>query len=95
MLRIIRSLLIVLVIVGGLAMHLRNDQPVLFDYYLGNAEVPLSLLLIFTLIAGAILGGLACMPRILRIRKEKRALLARIRVIEKELDNLRVIPARN
>lgn len=95
MLRIIRLLFVILVVLGGLAIHLRNDQSVLFDYYLGSIEGPFSLFLIITLVTGAILGILACLGRLLRLQREKSALLARIRVIEKELNNLRIIPVRN
>lgn len=95
MLRVLRLLFVILVMLTGLAVHLRNDQTVIFDYYLGTFETPLSLLLILALITGALLGVLACLPGLLRVKREKRTLQARIRVIEKELNELRVIPVRN
>ena len=36
MLRVMRLLFVILVMLTGLAVHLRNDQTVLFDYYLGT-----------------------------------------------------------
>lgn len=94
MLRILRLLIVILVAVTGLAIHLRNDQIVRFDYYLGSVEAPLSLYLVLALVAGVICCLLACLPGWLARRNERRALLARLRVAEKELDNLRIIPAR-
>lgn len=95
MLRIIRFLFVFLIILSGLAIHLRNDQAVLFDYYLGSIELPFSLFLIGALIIGTVLGIVACLPALMRLSQENRALTARIRISEKELDNLRTIPTRN
>ena len=95
MVRIIRFIVIILFIVSGLAIHLRNEQPVSFDYYLGMVELPFSLFLIDALIIGTVLGIIGCLPALIRIKKDARALTARIRIIEKELDNLRIIPTRN
>lgn len=95
MVRIIRFLVVALVVICGLAVHLRNDQSILFDYYLGTIEGPFSLFLILALIVGVLLGGVTCLPGLLKMKRENRAQAAHIRNIEKELDNLRIIPARN
>ena len=95
MLRIIRLLLVFLIMMSGLALHLRNDQAVTFDFYLGTIDLPFSVFLIAMLITGTILGVVACLSGLLRIKQENRSLRTRIRLAEKELDNLRVLPARN
>ncbi len=95
MLRILRFIFILLIILSGLAIHMRNEQAVSFDYYLGSIDLAFSLFLISALITGTALGIVACLPAWLRQKNENRALTARIRIIEKELDNLRIIPTRN
>ena len=95
MLRIIRFFLVFLIVITGLAIHLRNDQYVVFDYYLGSIDFPFSFFLIIALVGGTTLGIIACLPGLLHLKKENRALKSHIRNSEKELDNLRMIPARN
>ena len=62
MLRIIKFLFVLSIVVIGLAVHLRNDQAVFFDYYLGGLELPFSLFLIMALCLGALLGIAASLP---------------------------------
>lgn len=93
--RILKFLLFLVIVIIGLAVHLRNDQSVIFDYYLGSVESAFSLFLILAMCAGAILGILAGLPLILKLRRENSRLASRARLYEKELDNLRVIPVRD
>jgi len=93
--RFISLLLVLAVILSGLAVHLRNDQPVLFDYYLGSVELPFSLFIILSLCAGALLGILASLPHLFRLKREKARLLRQVRLAEKELDNLRIDPVKD
>lgn len=95
MLRIIRFIFVLLIIISGLALHLRNDQPVAFDYYLGVTQASFSIFLIIALMSGTLLGAITCLPVILRLKRENRLLLSRLRMCEQELDNLRIIPAKN
>ncbi|MEX2353487.1 MAG: LapA family protein [Gammaproteobacteria bacterium] len=95
MLRIIRFIVILVIILAGLAIHLRNDQPVSLDYYLGQLELPFSLFLILGVCSGIVLGMLAGLPLLIRIKRDRDKLASRIRMNEKELDNLRVIPVKN
>jgi len=95
MTRIFRILMVFLVVITGLAVHLRNDQSVTFDYYLGTVDLPFSFFLVTALVSGAVLGIIACLPMLLYLKKDNRALKSRLRISEKELDNLRIIPTRN
>ena len=67
----VKIALILLVVLLGLAFHLRNDQLVVVDFYLGSFEIPLSLTLAVTLLAGACLGVLAGLPKWLALRRDK------------------------
>jgi len=79
----------------GLAFHLRNDQLVDLDFYLGSVSLPFSFYVITALCMGALLGGLSMLPRLLWLKRENARLQKRLRVNEKELDNLRVIPVKD
>ena len=68
---IVRIALILLVVVAGLALHVRNDQLVVVDFYLGNYEIPLSLALALALLGGAILGVLSGLPSWLKLKRDK------------------------
>jgi lipopolysaccharide assembly protein A len=95
MLRIIKILLFILIILSALAVHLRNDQAVNFDYYLGNVELPFSLFLVTAVCFGAVLGIMAILPSLIRLEREKSSLSSKIRLTEKELDTLRIIPVKD
>jgi len=95
MLRVIRFAVVLVVVISGLAFHLRNDQPVVFDYYLGSLELPFSLYLILSLCAGISIGILMLLPLILQLKAEKHRLVSRARLHEQELDNLRAMPLKN
>lgn len=92
MLRILKILIFIAVVVIGIAVHLRNDQIVTLDIYLGVVELPFSVYLVCTLIIGAILGILATLPSVLKLTREKSRLMTQVKLSEKELDTLRVIP---
>jgi putative membrane protein len=93
--RILKFVFVLLVMIIGLAFHLRNDQPVDLDFYLGSISLPFSLYIIVALCVGALLGGLAVLPRLLRLKTENARLRKHLQVNEKELNNLRVIPVKD
>ena len=71
MTRIFKLALLLLVVVLGLAFHVRNEQLVVIDFYLDSFEIPLSLALVVTLLAGALLGVLAGLPARLKLKRDK------------------------
>ena len=68
---IVRLTLVLLVLLVGVAFHLRNQQTVVIDYYLWSLELPLSAALIFALLCGATLGVLSGLPLWLRLKYQK------------------------
>ena len=71
--------LVLLVVLIGLAFHLRNEQLVLVDFYLGSFELPLSLALALTLLAGALLAVIAGLPKWLALKRDKARLGRQLR----------------
>lgn len=58
--RLITLLLFLIVAALGTLFAVLNAAPVPFDYYLGQGEFPLSLLLVVVLATGILLGILHC-----------------------------------
>lgn len=93
--RIIGLVFFLIVLVFGLFFGLLNADPVPVDYYLGTREVPLSLVVVITLLFGALLGALAGLGLVLKMKRETSRLRKEIKVTEKELNNLRSIPLKD
>ena len=93
--RIAGLILILAVVLFGLLLHLQNDQEVTLGYYLGTIKLPLSVIIVLSLIAGAILGVLASLPLIFKLRRQRRRLEKQIKNSEKEINNLRVMPLKD
>lgn len=93
--RIVKLCIIVVVLFIGLAFHLRNDQFVLFDYYLGSFELPFSFMVVAAFSIGAVAGVLALVPTLTKLKAENHKLLRRVQVSEKEINNLRILPIKD
>jgi len=68
--RFVRMILMLLVLAFGLFFGLLNAGDVDLNYYLGTRTVPLSLVIVVSLIAGAVLGSLASLGILLRQRRK-------------------------
>lgn len=90
--RIITTIILLLIILLGITFASLNSAPVVVNYYLGSCTLPLSLLLVFVLGCGALLGMLANLPILIRLKRENMSHTHRIKLIEKELANLRASP---
>lgn len=93
--RILGLVFFLIVLAFGLFFGLLNADPVTVDYYLGTREIPLSLILVITLLAGALLAALASIGLVLRMKREISRLRRKVGVTEKELNNLRSIPLKD
>ncbi len=60
----------IIVLAIGLIFTIYNSSDVPFNYVFNSINLPLSLLIIIAVIAGAILGLLACSIIILRLQNE-------------------------
>lgn len=79
----------------GLLFHVRNDQFVTLDYYAGVINLPFSLWMFISLAVGSAFGVLASLPVIVKLKRENARLSKQVKVTERELNNLRVIPLRD
>lgn len=85
-------LLILLIIVLGVSFAILNQSVVSVNYYLGQASLPLSLLIVLVFAIGSFFGLLVSFWFIVKIKIKNYRLKQRLKVAEKEVQNLRVIP---
>jgi putative membrane protein len=93
--RLLILFLIFAVILLGVVFHLRNDQLVVLDYLVGSSKFYLSVWLVSAFAIGAILGMISSIPAILKVKRENARLQRRVKVSEKEINNLRVLPMKD
>lgn len=87
--------LIFAVILLGVVFHLRNDQLVVLDYFVGSSKFYFSVWLVCAFSLGALSGLLSSLPLILKMKRQSASLQKRARISEKELNNLRVLPIKD
>ena len=95
MYRLLKVCFVIVIIFFGLIFHLKNDQLVELNYYVNTVPVSFSLVIVLTLCVGAILGVLASLPVLLKLKHENAKLVRQVKMTEKEINNLRVIPVRD
>ena len=95
MLRLVYLFMALFVVILGVAFSVLNADYVTLHYYLGSIELPLSLILVITMIVGAVLGVAASLSFIIGSRRTSSKLKRSVDVAEKEIINLRNIPIKN
>ena len=90
--RIFLYLVLLIVILLGISFAYLNAEPVVFNYYLAQRHIPLSLLLVCSLGIGLILGFLVVGVSWLKLKGENFRLKKRLKCTRQEIENLRAIP---
>lgn len=85
----------IIVFIIGLSFHARNEQLVVFDYFLGRKEHYFSFWLFSSMAVGVFMGWLTIIPVILKLKRQNAKLQRQARVNEREINNLRVIPVKD
>jgi putative membrane protein len=94
--RILGLTFFLLVVAVGVAFAVLNAAPVTLNfYYFETVEVPLSLTLVVSLALGAVLGVIAGLGAIVRLKRENGKLRKEVKLAEKEVMNLRNIPIKD
>ena len=81
-----------LIVIFGVAFHIKNGLPVTLNFYVQSVEVPLSWVVVTAFSVGAILGLVVMLNTILRLHREIRRLTKKHEMATKEIVNLRAIP---
>ncbi len=95
MIRIIYAILIVATLVVAIIFASINYTHVSLDYFIGEKELPLSILLIFAFLAGLLFGVLLDAWILYRQRSRIRSLERVAEARKKELANLRNLPLKD
>ena len=88
-------ILILLIFIVSLVFFLKNNHMITFDYLVNSQDISLSFLLFISLSIGALLGILAWLPKIIGMKHRISKLEKQMKLSEKELDNLRVMPMKD
>ena len=83
------------VFLAGLAFYLRNAQPVIFDFFLGQLDLPFAVWLLVALITGVLLGWLTMVPIILNLKRQKSRLQRQLKLSETEINKLQALPVKD
>ena len=69
--RIARLILVFVILLIGLAFHLKNNQLIELNYYVDVISLPMSWLVVLVLFIGSMLGVLASLPIIIKLKRER------------------------
>ncbi|MDT8388535.1 MAG: LapA family protein [Thiogranum sp.] len=94
MVRLVGFLLLIVLIVLGLSFAVLNAQLVSLNYYLGYQEIPLSMIVVLSLAAGAVIGVLVSMGMILRLKARVAHLRRELRRAEQAAEQTQILPAK-
>ena len=72
-----------------------NAEPVVLNFYYTKTTYPLSLVIVVVLIVGAVMGVMASVREIIRLKRDNARLKKEIALTEQEVANLRRLPLRD
>ena len=90
--RIFSYIFFLLIMLFGITFAVLNANQVAFNYYFAIKQISLALLLVFSFGIGILIGFIFTAVSILKAKAESRRLKSRLKVAEKEIENLRAIP---
>lgn len=93
--RIVTYIIALLILLSGIVFACLNAEPVKLNFYFGSHTLPLSMLLVLTLGVGLLFGLLTSGFMYLKLKTENYRLKSRIKVAQKEVENLRAIPLKD
>lgn len=93
--RIFTYIFAILVALLGISFACLNADKVSINYYVGTSQIPLSILVALTFAIGAVFGLIGCAAIFLRLKREQYKLQKRVKIAEKEIENLRAIPVKD
>ncbi|HAQ50402.1 MAG TPA: DUF1049 domain-containing protein [Gammaproteobacteria bacterium] len=93
--RIITILIFLSVFGLGAAFSAVNNTQIEIHYYLGHISLPISVVVILSIVLGIIMGALAIFLSTLNLRYENRQLHKQVKINEQEINSLRILPAKD
>jgi|TARA_B100000959_G_C14717240_1_gene515382 uncharacterized membrane protein YciS (DUF1049 family) len=90
-----KLIFIIVVLLFGLAFHVKNHQLVTLNYYIGEIQLSFSIIIVLAICVGALLGILVSIPMIIRNKQLSSRLEKEIKKREKEINNFRIMPTKD
>lgn len=90
--RILSYIFILIIIALGVTFAVLNSGSVHINYYVGNRAMPLALLLAIVFAIGSLLGVGVGFWLLMKLKLKNYRLNQRLKLAEKEIENLRAIP---
>jgi len=91
-LRIVSYFFILIIVLFGMTFATLNSESVTINYSLGQATLPLSLLLVLIFALGCLIGIIVGLWLLFKAKLYNYRLRQRLSWAEKEIENLRAIP---
>lgn len=91
MARLLGFLLLVILVVLGLSFAVLNSQSVALNYYFGARDIPLSMVVVVSLVAGAVTGILVSLGTIIRLKQQTGSLRRRLRTAQRDAEQARIL----
>ena len=93
--KIMSSVFFLVLVLFGIIFAVLNSDIVALNYYFGVQQVPLSLIMLLSMIVGTVIGVLVSMAQLLKARRDVSKLKKQVQIAEKEVSNLRTIPIKD
>lgn len=93
--RLLSAILWLIGILVGVSFAVLNSHELPLNYFFGKTIIYFPFLFILLLLAGALLGMLALLPKLLRAKSKARQLKQKMQALEEEVTNLRRIPIKD
>ena len=90
--RVFTYLFVIIIILIGISFATLNSGTVNVNYYVGHRILPLSLLMAAVFALGALIGITVGLWLLFKIKLKNYRLRQRLKMAEKEIENLRAIP---
>ncbi len=93
MARVFGFLFILALVVLGLSFAVLNATPVTFNYYFGFREIPLSLIVVLSILSGALLSVVVSVGTIVRLKSNASRLKKQLETMRRDEEQIRILPA--
>lgn len=93
--RILTTIFVLLLILLGVTFAGLNAELVAVNYYVGSTKLPLSLLLVLSLVCGGLLSLLFSVVTYVRLKSANVRLRQRLKIADEEIANLRTMPLKD
>ncbi|HHH44232.1 MAG TPA: LapA family protein [Gammaproteobacteria bacterium] len=90
--RLLAFVFVIVLVVVGLSFAMLNSQPVTLNYYFGTRDIPLSLIVVVAVAIGAVIGMLASLGSVIRLKQQAGRLRRQLRTARKDADQVRLLP---